>query len=132
MQCLINTAFNNGGSPSISNWNTSKVTNMSSMFQGSNFNQDIGTKVVTVNGITYTAWNTLNVTNISFMFLQNTMFNNGGSSIGNWNTSKVTNMSGVFFQTSFNQDIGTKVVTVNGITYTAWDTLNVTNISFMF
>jgi hypothetical protein len=53
------------------------------MFQGSNFNQDIGTKVVTVNGITYTAWNTLNVTNISFMFLQNTMFNNGGSSIGN-------------------------------------------------
>jgi hypothetical protein len=41
-------------------------------------------------------------------------------------------MSGVFFQTSFNQDIGTKVVTVNGITYTAWDTLNVTNISFMF
>jgi hypothetical protein len=28
---------------------------MSSMFQGSNFNQDIGTKVVTVNGITYTA-----------------------------------------------------------------------------
>jgi hypothetical protein len=75
---------------------------------------------------------TLNVTNISFMFLQNTMFNNGGSpSIGNWNTSKVTNMSGVFFQTSFNEDIGTKVVTVNG-TYTAWDTLNVTNISFMF
>jgi hypothetical protein len=49
------------------NWNTSKVTNMSSMFQGSSFNQDIGTKgVVTVNGITYTAWNTLNVTNISY------------------------------------------------------------------
>jgi hypothetical protein len=65
------------------------------MFQGSNFNQDIGTKVVTVNGITYTA-DTLNVTNISFMFLQN-MFNNGGSpSIGNWNTSKVTNMSVCF------------------------------------
>jgi hypothetical protein len=33
----------------------------------------------------------------------------------------------MFFQTSFNEDIGTNVVTVNGITYTAWDTLNVTN-----
>jgi hypothetical protein len=28
----------------------------------------------------------------------------------------------MFYQSSFNQDIGTKVVTVNGITYTAWDT----------
>jgi hypothetical protein len=27
----------------------------------------------------------------------------------------------MFYQAKFNQDIGTKVVTVNGITYTAWD-----------
>jgi hypothetical protein len=36
----------------------------------------------------------------------------------------------MFYQ-GFNEDIGTKVVTVNGITYTAWDTLNVTNISYV-
>jgi hypothetical protein len=38
----------------------------------------------------------------------------------------------MFYQSSFNEDIGTKVVTVNGITYTAWDTLNVTDMNFMF
>jgi hypothetical protein len=67
--------FNNGGSPSIGNWNTSKVT-MSDVFFQTSFNEDIGTKVVTVNGITYTAWDTLNVTNISFMFYD-IVFNNG-------------------------------------------------------
>jgi hypothetical protein len=35
----ITPEFNNGGSPSISNWNTSKVTNMSLMFYQSSFNQ---------------------------------------------------------------------------------------------
>jgi hypothetical protein len=41
-------------------------------------------------------------------------------------------MIGMFYLTSFNQPIGKKVVTVNGITYTAWDTLNVTNMRVMF
>jgi hypothetical protein len=41
-------------------------------------------------------------------------------------------MALMFYQSSFNQDIGTKVVTINGITYTAWDTLNVTDMNFMF
>jgi hypothetical protein len=46
--------------------------------------------------------------------------------------SKVTTMSAMFYGTSFNEDIGTNVFTVNNITYTAWDTLNVTDMSFMF
>jgi surface protein len=46
--------FNNNGSATIGNWNTSNVTDMSSMFQYSPFNQNIGTKQVTVNGNTYT------------------------------------------------------------------------------
>jgi hypothetical protein len=37
-----------------------------------------------------------------------------------------------FISPAFNQNIGTKVVTVNGITYTAWDTLNVTDMNAMF
>jgi hypothetical protein len=71
----------------------SKVTTMVGMFYGTSFNEDIGTNVVTVNNITYTAWDTLNVTDMSFMFGITPEFNNGGSpSISNWNTSKVTNM----------------------------------------
>lgn len=134
--------FNNGGSDSIKNWNTSKATLINGMFNANPvFNQDIGTKVVTVNGSTYTAWDTLNVTNMSFMFNSylNTsesfgVFNNGGSdSIKNWNTSKVTTL--VAFcqrQAFFNQDVGTKVVTVGGNTYTAWNIENVTSLSNAF
>jgi hypothetical protein len=38
----ISSAFNNGGSPSIGNWNTSKVTTMLGMFYQTSFNQPIG------------------------------------------------------------------------------------------
>jgi hypothetical protein len=39
-------------------------------------------KVVTVNGITYTAWDTLNVTNMRVMFSKSKISNN--LSINNW------------------------------------------------
>jgi hypothetical protein len=55
----------------------SKVTTMSAMFYGTSFNEDIGTNVVTVNNITYTAWDTLNVTDMMFGITPE--FNNGGS-----------------------------------------------------
>jgi surface protein len=134
-----NGSFNNGGSDSIKNWNTSKVTTMQTMFQSQpNFNQDIGTKMVTISGVTYSAWSTSNVTSMSFMFSNNLnmigSFNNGGSdSIKNWNTSKVTTMQTMFYGcNNFNQDIGTKLVTISGVTYSAWSTSNVTSMSFMF
>ena len=131
-------SFNNGGSPTIGNWNTSKVTTIQTLFQRQRFfNQDVGTKVVTVNGVTYTAWDTKEVTNMSFTFnstIADGVFNNGGSpTIGNWNTSKVTNMQTMFQgQRFFNQDIGTKVVTVSGSPYVAWDISNVTTIANLF
>jgi hypothetical protein len=55
---------------------------MNGMFYQASFNEDIGTKVVSVNGITYTAWDTLNVTNMGAMFLQNTQFNSSKLVIG--------------------------------------------------
>jgi len=78
-------SFNNAGSPSIGNWDTSNVTTMGSMFaQQQVFDQNIG------------SWNMSKVTNIGYMF-QDFAFNNGGSpSINNWDTSKVTNMSRTF------------------------------------
>ena len=134
--------FNNGGSDSIKNWNTSKVTLMPSMFNYQrSFNQDIGTKVVTINGNTYTAWDVSNVTTMNFMLNSYNgeansygVFNNGGSdSIKNWNTTKVINVAALCQrQAFFNQDVGTKVVTVGGNTYVAWDISNVTSLSNTF
>lgn len=69
--------FNNAGSDSIKNWNTSKMTNMSIAFSGQGiFNQPISN------------WNTGNVTNMSYMF-QAPSFN---YTLNNWDVRKVTNM----------------------------------------
>ena len=91
----------------ISNWDTSQVTNMNSMFQGASaFNQDIG------------SWNTEKVTNMGFMFDSASAFNHD---IGSWNTAQVTSMAYMFDSaSSFNQDIG------------SWDTSQVTNMWGMF
>ena len=91
----------------VTSWDTSNVTNMSSMFQNNlAFNQDIGN------------WDTSSVTNMNYMFAENSTFN---QDIGNWDTSSVTHMSYMFFNNQiFNQDIGN------------WNTSSVTDMSRMF
>jgi surface protein len=91
----------------IGNWDTSSVTNMTSMFGSAPaFNQNIG------------AWSTGAVTNMSFMFGNATAFN---GSIGGWNTGAVTDMNQMFYNaTAFNQNIG------------SWNTWAVTNMNQMF
>jgi hypothetical protein len=114
----------------IGNWNTSKVTNMQTLFQNQPlFNQDISTKVVTVGGNTYTAWDTKEVNNmLGLFFIQSGIAGMFNQNIGNWNTSKVTTINSLLTNhINFNQDISTKVVTVGGNTYTAWDTKEVNN-----
>jgi surface protein len=104
--------FNNGGSPSINNWNTSNITSLRAMFQGQPlFNQPIGN------------WNISNVTDISFLFVIPTAMGTGtfNQDVGSWNTSNVTDISNMFSnQANFNQNIG------------AWNTSKVTNMSSMF
>ena len=115
-----NGGFNNGGSPAISGWNTSRITNMSTMFSSAtSFNQPIGTwdtsSVINMTSMFSNAdsfnqdigsWNVSGVTNMSQMFFTNNGFNNGGSSsISGWNTSACEDMSNMFNQTIFNQDI---------------------------
>ena len=69
-------------SDSISNWNTSSVTNMFGMFfRATSFNQDL-------------FWDTSSVTNMGYMFSRAASFNS--SSILNWNVSKVTRMNQMF------------------------------------
>ncbi|AJM71835.1 BspA family leucine-rich repeat surface protein [Mycoplasma yeatsii] len=88
-------------------WDTSNVTDMSTMFLlSSNFNQDISN------------WNTSNVTNMRGMFVSAINFN---QPIGKWNTSNVTDMSGMFGDArKFNQPLNN------------WDTSNVTDMNDMF
>lgn len=88
--------FNNGGSPSINNWNTASATSMRYMFaQTNNFNQPIGNWIVS------------NVTDIDYMFFDALAFN---QPLTNWNLPYVTIAAGMFYQASgvspFNQDLG--------------------------
>lgn len=79
----------------VNEWDTSKVTNMSEVFQGSTFNSNISN------------WNTSSVTTMAKMFQSNESFN---QPIGSWNVSNVTDMSNMFQGDSnpmqFNQNIG--------------------------
>jgi surface protein len=119
----------------ISSWNTGLVTKMNSMFHGAyDFNQNIG------------SWNTSNVTDMSYMFYSATDFNNGAGAALNWNTNKVTNMSYMFGGTSvFNKPLNftstANVTNMSGMFYVAsafnqnisgWNTSKVTNMSTMF
>ena len=71
-------AFKNGDSNTINNWDTSSVTNMSSMFLSATvFNQNIG------------SWDTSSVTSMQNMFKGARAFN---QNIGSWDTSSVTRM----------------------------------------
>ena len=65
----------------ISNWNTSKITDMRELFMDKeNFNENIND------------WDVSNVTNMKEMFLNANLFN---KIFNNWKFSKVTNMSSV-------------------------------------
>jgi len=129
-----NTAHNNFNDD-ISNWNTSNVTSMNSTFLRCYlFNQDLSTKKVTVNGVSYVAWDTSKVTDFTSTFRVTYRFN---QDITNWNTSNATSFERMFrggatSNHDFNQDISTKSVTVDGATYTAWDTSNITTMKSMF
>ena len=104
--------FNNGESGNTRsnplNWTTTKVTNMSGMFNQTSFNQELGSN-----------FTTNNVTSMETMFKNCNM--TGDQYMNTWNTSKVTTMKQMFENASaFNSDISD------------WDTSNVTNMMDMF
>jgi surface protein len=121
------TAFNG----TISNWDVSKVTNMSSMFVvASSFNQDLSNwDVSSVTNMSYMFhaspfnsplnWgvNTRNVTNMTGMFHSNGSFN---QDISGWDVSSVTNMYQMFYRAGFNSNLN------------SWDVSSLTNAQYMF
>jgi surface protein len=116
----------------ISDWNTSRVTNMSGAFYARrNFNEDISGwdlgNVKSTIGMFYEAsqfngdigqWNVSKVRDMEYMFAEASQFNRD---ISQWNVSQVTDMSCMFAGASqFNGDIS------------QWDVRSVISLNFMF
>ncbi|WP_238523223.1 BspA family leucine-rich repeat surface protein [Mycoplasma leachii] len=91
----------------IEKWDTSKITDMTSVFDTTDeFNQDIS------------KWNTSEVTNMSFMFTRAKKFD---QNLNDWKTNKVTSMINTFQNAKeFNGNIGN------------WKTDSVTSMKNMF
>jgi surface protein len=106
-------------SPSnINSWNTSTITNMTSMFEGAtSFNMNIGswnTSLVNYMGRMFYAassfnkplelWDTELLTDVNSMFREASSFN---QPLSTWNTNNITDFSDMFYlAASFNQNIG--------------------------
>jgi surface protein len=112
----------------ITNWDTSRVTDMSSMFYNTkNFNQEL-------------KWDTSSVTDMNCMFFNLRRFNKELK----WDTSNVTDMNRMFnYAKKFNKELKwdtSKVTAMNSMFYGAesfnkelkWDTSKVTDMSRMF
>ncbi|WP_375270038.1 hypothetical protein DOK67_0001195 [Enterococcus sp. DIV0212c] len=91
----------------LNTWDTSNVTNMSSMF-----------KETKLKALNVSNWNISKVTQLSEMFSSSTV---ESLDLKNWDTSKVTDMSSLF--------LGTKMTQID---IAQWDTSNVTNMSHLF
>ena len=91
----------------ISEWDTSKVTNMAGAFMYKKvFNQDLSN------------WDVAQVTNMKHMFYEAQTFD---QDLSRWNTKNVKDMTGMFYAAlKFNQNIGN------------WDVGKVTDMSYMF
>lgn len=95
-------------------WEISNVTSLSLTFYNTPISGNFATREITKNGRTYLAWDTSNVTDFQSLFRgTSTRPKPNPSNISNWNTSKGTNMKAMFsLNDSFNQDISTKQVTI--------------------
>ena len=101
----------NSGKTNLNCIDTSKITDMSNLFDSSNYNKSL-------DNIDISKWNVSNVKYMQFMF---DGYENFNCDLSNWDVSKVENMKGMFsWCIKFNCDLSN------------WDVSNVTNMDFMF
>ena len=105
----------------LSSWDTSKVTNMSSMFAGAGYS---ATNSFSLN---LSGWNTSSVTNMSSMFSYAgySATSSFSLNLSGWNTSSVTNISFMFESAGYN-------ATNFSLNLSDWDTSKVTTMTNMF
>ena len=96
-----------GNDANLNDIDTSEITDMAGIFEGSNFNGDISN------------WDVSNVKDMSYMF-SNSKFTGENGDISNWDVSNVEYMHYMFYRSIFNDDISN------------WDVSNVKNMGCMF
>ena len=101
----------NSGKTNLNFIDTSKITDMSNLFDSGNYNKSL-------DNIDISKWNVSNVKYMQFMF---DGYENFNCDLSNWDVSKVENMKGMFsWCIKFNCDLS------------KWNVNNVTNMDFMF
>ena len=106
----------------ISNWNTSNVTNMGSMFSSAGYSAATFT-------LDLSSWDTSNVTNMSYMFSHGAGYSAATFTLdlSSWDTSSVQNMSWMFGDCA---GYSATTWSINGLS--SWDTSSVTNMNYVF
>ena len=101
----------NNGERNFNCIDTSKITDMSNLFDSGNYNKSL-------DNIDISKWNVSNVKYMQFMF---DGYENFNCDLSKWDVSKVENMKGMFsWCIKFNCDLS------------KWNVNNVTNMDFMF